>query len=160
MYSLQLTAFSLQPSAYSLQPSVLSTNQRRASMYLLCSDWSNRCLEEEEENCHLLTTTRRTDKGRGKNRQIFALYFDFQCFLKYNLWILRRLSFIFSYLTLQSKEVFQLTTNLVAFFFFCKGIIICRKIIKKNIYENFYQSIEATFIYNNICWHMPHCRIP
>jgi hypothetical protein len=29
-------------------------------MYLLCSDWSIRCLEkkkEEEENCHLFLTT-------------------------------------------------------------------------------------------------------
>ena len=43
-------------------------------MYLLCSDWSIRCLEKEkekeeaEENCHLLITTRRTDAGRDKNK--------------------------------------------------------------------------------------------
>ena len=49
-------------------------------MYLLCSDWSIRCLEEKkeeeaEENCHLLITTRRTDAGRDKktDRNMYLL---------------------------------------------------------------------------------------
>jgi len=41
-FSLQPSAFSLQPSAFSLQPTVWSTNQSRASRFMLCSDWSNR----------------------------------------------------------------------------------------------------------------------
>ena len=50
-------------------------------MYLICSDWSIRCLDEEEEekeNCHLLTTTRRTDKGRGKKDFSFRPYLAFK----------------------------------------------------------------------------------
>ena len=39
-FSLQLSAFSL--SAFRLQPTVWSTNQSRASRFMLCSDWSNR----------------------------------------------------------------------------------------------------------------------
>ena len=40
-------------------------------MYLLCSDWSIRSLEKEEENCHLFITARRTDEGRDKNNELF-----------------------------------------------------------------------------------------
>ena len=63
-YSLQLTAYSFQPSAFSLQPTAFSIVEHQiicfASNYLLCPDWSIRCLEkekeEEEENSHLLIT--------------------------------------------------------------------------------------------------------
>jgi hypothetical protein len=41
-FSLSPSAFSLSPSAFSLQPTVWSTNQSRASRFMLCSDWSNR----------------------------------------------------------------------------------------------------------------------
>ena len=46
--------------------SVVTTNHRRVSSYLICSDWSISWLmmmEEEEENCHLLTTSPRVTKG-------------------------------------------------------------------------------------------------
>ena len=43
--------------------SVLSNNHRKASSCLLFSDWSNRGLMEEEENCHLLMTSPRVTKG-------------------------------------------------------------------------------------------------
>ena len=63
-------------------------------MYLLCSDWSIRSLEEKEkkekekeENCHLLITTCRTDAGRDKKsykiyRQfvILKLHFSWDLF--------------------------------------------------------------------------------
>jgi hypothetical protein len=42
--------------------SVSSTNHRRSSSYLLCSDWSNRRLKEEKKNCHLLITSWGHDK--------------------------------------------------------------------------------------------------
>ena len=47
--------------------SVLSTNHRRALIYLLCSDWSIRCPLEPELNHSMLTTSFPKGNGRGTN---------------------------------------------------------------------------------------------
>ena len=51
------------------------TNHRRSLSCVLRSDWSIRWLEKEKEeneekNCHMLVTARRTDEGRDKNRRL------------------------------------------------------------------------------------------